>query len=73
MEQRELDALPERLEALEQRIAALEAEIAAPDFYLKGAEAIHATLERLEQDKTALTSAYARWDELDSRSTGRET
>jgi ATP-binding cassette subfamily F protein uup len=66
-EQRELEALPAQLEALEQRIASLEAEIAAPDFYLKGAEAIHATLEQLEQDRAALTVTYARWDELDSR------
>ena len=70
MEQREFDALPAQLEATEERIASLEAEIAAPDFYLKGAEAIHATLEQLEQEKAALTSAYARWDELDSRSGG---
>ena len=67
-EQRELQALPAQLEALEQRIASLEAEIAGPDFYLKGAEAIHATLEQLEQDRAALTVTYARWDELDSRS-----
>jgi ATP-binding cassette subfamily F protein uup len=66
-EQRELQALPGQLEALEQSIASLEAEIAAPDFYLKGAEAIHATLEQLEQQRAALTAAYARWDELDSR------
>ena len=68
-EQRELQALPAQLEALEARIAALEAEIAAPDFYLKGAEAIHATLEALEQQRAALTATYARWDELDSRTT----
>lgn len=68
-EQRELQALPQQLEALEQRIASLEAEIAAPDFYLKGAEAIHAALEQLEQHRAALTATYARWDELDSRAT----
>ena len=67
-EQRELQALPGQLEALEQRIARLEAEIAAPDFYLKGADAIHAVLEDLEQQRAALTVTYARWDELDSRS-----
>ena len=66
-EQRELQALPGQLEALEQRIASIEAEIAAPDFYLKGAEAIHAALEQLEQHRAELTATYARWDELDSR------
>ena len=70
-EQRELQALPAQLEALEQRIASLEAEIAAPGFYLKGAEAIHATLEQLEQDRAALTVTYARWDDLDSRAGSR--
>jgi len=70
-EQRELQGLPAQLEALEQRIASLEADIAAPDFYLMGAEAIHATLERLEQDRAALTVTYARWDELDSRARSR--
>jgi ATP-binding cassette subfamily F protein uup len=70
-EQRELQALPGQLEALEQRIATLEAEIAAPDFYLKGAEAIHTALEQLEQQRAALTATYARWDELDSRAESR--
>jgi ATP-binding cassette subfamily F protein uup len=67
-EQRELQALPAQLEALEQRIAALEAEVAGADFYRKGAEAIHATLADLERQREALTSTYARWYELDSRS-----
>jgi ATP-binding cassette subfamily F protein uup len=70
-EQRELQGLPAQLEALERRIASLEAEVAAPDFYLKGAEAIHATLEQLEQERGALAVTYARWDELDSRAGSR--
>jgi ATP-binding cassette subfamily F protein uup len=67
-EQRELEALPAQLEAIEKDIAALEAEIAGPDFYLKGASAITATLEKLEHQRQVLTATYARWDELDSRS-----
>ncbi len=66
-EQRELQALPVQLEALEQRIAGLEADIAGEGFYRKGAEAIHATLEQLEQQRAILSTTYARWDELDSR------
>jgi len=66
-EQRELDGLPAQLEATEQRITALEAEIASAEFYLRGAEAIHATLERLEQERAALLATYARWEALDSR------
>ncbi|MEO6223330.1 MAG: ATP-binding cassette domain-containing protein [Vicinamibacterales bacterium] len=66
-EQRELQALPAQLEALEERIASLEAEIAGSDFYRKGADAIHATLAQLEEQRTAVTVAYARWDALDSR------
>jgi ATP-binding cassette subfamily F protein uup len=70
-EQRELEALPAQLEAIEQRIASLEAEMAAPDFYLKGASAIRATLEELEQTREALSVSYARWYELESRSDHR--
>ncbi|NQW03593.1 MAG: ATP-binding cassette domain-containing protein [Acidobacteria bacterium] len=67
MEQREFDALPERIETVEAAVAALEAEIASADFYLKGAEAIRQTMARLEQERESLTAAFARWDALDSR------
>jgi len=55
------------IETLEHDIAAGEATLADPDFYRKGAEAIHDVLARLESDRAALATTYARWDELDSR------
>jgi ABC transport system ATP-binding/permease protein len=66
-EVRELERLPSAIEALEAEQAALNAEVAAPEFYKTGAEAIAATLARLEVLQSELTMAYARWDELDSR------
>jgi len=66
-EARELERLPSTIEALEAEQAALNAEIAAPDFYKNGADAIGRALARLEELRATLTTAYARWDELDSR------
>ena len=66
-EQREFDALPAQIETLEQSIKAGEATLADPDFYRTGAQAIREAVDRLEKDRAALTAAYARWDELDSR------
>jgi len=67
-ETRELEALPAAIEALESEQAQLNADVAAPDFYKAGADAIAATLARVEAIQGELTAAYARWDELDSRS-----
>jgi len=67
-ERRELQALPDRIAALEREQADLQARIEAPDFYKEGAEAIAATLQRVEDVRADLDNAYARWDELDSRS-----
>jgi ATP-binding cassette subfamily F protein uup len=66
-ETRELELIPATIEALEAEQAALNAAIAAPDFYKSGADAIARTLARLEELQATLISAYARWDELDSR------
>ena len=40
-------------------------------FYKETAETIHQTLARLDGLQQGLLDAYARWDELDSRSTGQ--
>jgi len=66
-EKREYDRLPERIEALESEEQALQAKVAAPEFYREGAEAIRTTMSALERVRADLESAYARWDELDSR------
>ena len=66
-EQREFAELPARIEALEAEQIALNAKVADPDFYKEPAATIDGTLARLTELQQALTSAYARWDELDSR------
>jgi ATP-binding cassette subfamily F protein uup len=66
-EQRELEGLPSRIEALEAEDRQLNAAIHDPDFYREPAETIRRTLGRLEEVHGELASAYARWDELDSR------
>lgn len=69
-EQRELEALPDRIGALEAEQEALTARVADPAFYTEPAEAIHAALARVETLQAELLDAYARWDELDSRTSG---
>ena len=66
-EQRELEALPPRIEAIESEQRALAERIAGADFYKESADAIKASLARVEELQCELTGAYARWDDLDSR------
>jgi ABC transport system ATP-binding/permease protein len=68
-EQREFVELPARIEALEAEQIELNARVADRDFYKEPAATIDWTLTRLTELQRALTSAYARWDELDSRAT----
>lgn len=67
MEKRELEALPGKIEAAEQKQQALEAEIAAPEFYLKGAQAIADTMAELERVKVEVDTLVHRWAELEER------
>ncbi len=65
-DERELEALPERIAALEEEQAGLHARLSDPDFYKNaGSETavINARLAELEQE---LESAFLRWDELES-------
>jgi ABC transport system ATP-binding/permease protein len=66
-EQRELERLPSRIEELEDEQRALSARIASSDFYREAPAQITDALARLEAVQQELTSAYARWDALDSR------
>jgi ATP-binding cassette subfamily F protein uup len=66
-EQKELAALPARIEALELEQRRLNAALAAPDFYKSPGATISTTMARLEAIQQELLDAYARWDELDSR------
>ncbi|MCA1586534.1 MAG: ATP-binding cassette domain-containing protein, partial [Acidobacteria bacterium] len=70
-ETRELEQLPATIDQLEVEQARLNAETGAPDFYKAGADAVARALARLAELSDALRAAYARWDELDSRSSGR--
>jgi ATP-binding cassette subfamily F protein uup len=66
-ERQELEQLPRRIEELEAEHERLNAVAAHPDFYKESGETIRQTLARLEALQHELLQAYARWDELDSR------
>ncbi|MEJ2514271.1 MAG: ATP-binding cassette domain-containing protein [Gammaproteobacteria bacterium] len=66
-DQRELEALPERIEAVERRLAEIEERMAAPDFYDQPWEETQPVLDEftaLGDERDALT---ARWLELEER------
>ena len=69
-EQREYDALPERIAALEGEIEALQTSSAAADFYQRPHDEVAAQLDRLAAAMAELDDAYERWDALDSRTPG---
>ncbi|HEX4916887.1 MAG TPA: ATP-binding cassette domain-containing protein [Limnobacter sp.] len=64
-EQRELEALPQRIETLEAEQADLLAKIGDPAFYQQDAASITATQQRMADVEAALEDAYQRWGELD--------
>jgi ATP-binding cassette subfamily F protein uup len=66
-ERQELSTLPSRIEQLEAEQRRLEGAVADPAFYKEPAEVITASLARLESLQAAIADAYAKWDELDSR------
>jgi len=66
-EQRELDALPQKIETLESEHTQLQEKVASPEFYKSGADAIARTMARSAAVEQELLVAYARWDELEAR------
>jgi ATP-binding cassette subfamily F protein uup len=70
IDQREFERLPARIETLEAEQQRLHDAVSSPDFYKEPPDAIKATLARLEQLQLDLVRTYARWDELDSRTSG---
>jgi ATP-binding cassette subfamily F protein uup len=69
-EQRELEALPERVAALEDEQTRLKDEAASPEFYKAGADRIRAVLARIDAVHAELDAALARWVELEAIANG---
>ena len=66
-EQRELDALPDRIGEIEAEIAALQVRLADPDFYSRDIAAFKAAGTSLAARRTELEAAEARWLELSEK------
>ncbi len=66
-EQRELEALPDRIAALEAENARLEAEAASAEFYKASAEHIHDVLARIDASAVELEQLLERWMELEEK------
>jgi ATP-binding cassette subfamily F protein uup len=69
-EQRELEALPEKIEALEMEQARLHQRMGEADFYRQPSDKITAAIERLDSVKNELESCYARWESLEELAGG---
>lgn len=69
-EQREFDALPERIAAIESAQAAWHAKMAEPDFFKQSPEEIKRASEELAAHEAQLETLYARWEELEARQAG---
>ncbi|RMH60874.1 MAG: ATP-binding cassette domain-containing protein [Zetaproteobacteria bacterium] len=69
-EQRELDALPERIEELETQKTELEARFCAPDYFQRDPAGFRRDQQRLQTLETQLAEAYARWQELEEKQAG---
>ncbi len=66
-EQQELQQLPKRIEELEAEQQRLTNAVGSADFYKESGETIRQTLARLDALQGEVLDAYARWNELDSR------
>ena len=65
-EKREVEELPVRIETLEAEQATLHADMAAPEFYRQPPEGIAAATQRLKELTDDISSAYERWEYLES-------
>jgi ATP-binding cassette subfamily F protein uup len=66
-EQRELDALPERIEVLEKEQKALAGQLASGELYVKERQRVPALQARLQSIEAELLQALERWESLASR------
>jgi len=69
-EQRELDALPEKLEALEATQESLQAQLGDPELYRSGGERIAGLQAQLAEAEAEYETAFARWEELEQLAGG---
>ncbi|BDV41947.1 heme ABC transporter ATPase [Geotalea uraniireducens] len=65
-EERELEALPERIHLLEEEQERLHATLADPEFYKRAGAEVASVKERLEALEAELTAVYDRWEELET-------
>src|SRR5262245_29143567 len=66
-EQRELEALPEKIESLEAEQAKLHTLMGDGNFYRQPSDKIAAAMDRLEAVKKELEDCYTRWQSLETR------
>jgi ATP-binding cassette subfamily F protein uup len=66
-EQRELEALPEKIDAAEQTASALEAELADPATYAKRGAEVAGLNERLAAARAEIEALMARWEALEQK------
>ena len=65
-QQRELNALPEKIAELESRQSAIHEQISDPDFYSGNQQQINKLLDQAKQIDQQLEHAYAQWEELET-------
>ncbi len=65
-QQRELEALPQRIEALEAELGELHQLTADPAFYRQSPAEIVSVKNRLESLRNDIAAAYRRWEELET-------
>ncbi len=66
-DQREFDALPDRIENLEEELNGLQEQISASNFYQKSQDETSRILEKLTEIENTLTALYQRWEELEAK------
>jgi len=66
-EQREFEAMPQRIEELEARKSELDARVADPTFYSRPQVELRDTLAALQALSTEIETAYDRWAELEAQ------
>ncbi|CAH2029951.1 ATP-binding cassette domain-containing protein [Trichlorobacter ammonificans] len=65
-EERELEALPDRIAALEEEQERIHGILADPEFYRSAGAEVAALNSRLAELETELLTAYGRWEELEA-------